>query len=89
MLLYAPAGGSISNLTVGGSAQIDDPQQGDLNGNGMIYTVANIAYGQNATFDFDVTTSPKAKEDLKLDQTPMGWTNTGVSYDTKACQLQN
>ena len=55
----------------------------------MIYTVANIAYGQNATFDFDVTTSPKAKEDLKLDQTPMGWTNTGVSYDTKACQLQN
>lgn len=88
MLLYAPAGGSISNLTVGGSAQIDDPQQGDLNGNGMIYTVANIAYGQNATFDFDMTTSPKAKEDLKLDQTPMGWTVTGVDYGKAACEIK-
>ena len=54
----------------------------------MIYTVANIAYGQNATFDFDVTTSPKAKEDLKLDQTPMGWTVTGVDYGKAACEIK-
>lgn len=88
ILLYAPAGGSISNLTVSGSAKIDDPQNGELNGKGVTYTVANIAYGQNAVFDFDVTTSPKAKEKLKLDQTPMGWMNTGVNYGKAACEIK-
>lgn len=88
ILFYAPAGGSISNLTVGGSAQIDNPKWGDFKGNSMIYTVANIAYGQNATFDFDVTTSPKAKEDLKLDQTPMGWVETGVDYGKPSCEIK-
>lgn len=69
-------------------AQIDNPKRGDFKGNSMIYTVANIAYGQNATFDFDVTTSPKAKEDLKLDQTPMGWVETGVDYGKPSCEIK-
>ena len=88
ILFYAPAGGSVSNLTVGGSAQIDDPQQGNFRGNSIIYTVANIAYGQNATFDIDMTTSPKAKGDLKLDQTPMGWVETGVEYEKPSYEIK-
>lgn len=86
VLLYAPAGGNISNLTIGGTAQADAPLTGTLNKHSMTHTVLNIAYGQNATLDFDVTTSPKTKEDLKLDQSPMGWAETGVDYEKPSCE---
>ena len=86
VLLYAPAGGNISNLTIGGTAQADAPLTGTLNKHSITHTVLNIAYGQNATLDFDVTTSPKTKEDLKLDQSPMGWAETGVDYEKPSCE---
>ena len=39
------------------------------------------------TYSFDVTTSTKAVSDLTIDQTPMGWTDSGVTTDTAACSI--
>jgi hypothetical protein len=35
-----------------------------------------------------MTTSPKAKEDLKLDQTPMGWVETGIEYEKPSYEIK-
>ncbi|WEV74275.1 DUF4012 domain-containing protein [Bifidobacterium sp. ESL0798] len=76
-LIYAPAGGSISNLSVTGYAE--RMQQKTLNGTSLYAGVVQVAPGQSVTFSFDVTTSPKTVSDLQMDQSPMGWEDPGVT----------
>lgn len=83
MLFYAPAGGSITNLTASGDVR--DQENKTMDGKNLITNVAYIAPGETVTFDFDVTTSAKAESDLRLDQTPAGWLDENVTYDTSAC----
>lgn len=83
MLFYAPAGGSITNLTASGDVR--DQENKTMDGKNLITNVAYIAPGKTVTFDFDVTTSAKAESDLRLDQTPAGWLDENVTYDTSAC----
>ena len=86
MLFYAPAGGSITNLTASGDVR--DQENKTMDGKNLITNVAYIAPGETVTFDFDVTTSAKAESDLRLDQTPAGWLDENVTYDTSACSLK-
>lgn len=86
MLFYAPAGGSITNLTASGDVR--DQENKTMDGKNLITNVAYIAPGETVTFDFDVTTSAKAESDLQLDQTPAGWLDENVTYDTSACSIK-
>ena len=86
MLFYAPAGGSITNLTASGDVR--DQENKTMDGKNLITNVAYIAPGETVTFDFDVTTSAKTESDLQLDQTPAGWLDENVTYDTSACSLK-
>lgn len=86
MLFYAPAGGSITNLTASGDVR--DQENKTMDGKNLITNVAYIAPGETVTFDFDVTTSAKAESDLRLDQTPAGWLEENVTYDTSACSIE-
>lgn len=87
MLFYAPAGGTLSNLSVA-AGQAGVPEQATMDDKTLWTSVAYIAPGETVTYEFDVTTSPKATSDLTVDQTPMGWTDTGVTVDTSACAIQ-
>lgn len=86
MLFYAPAGGSITNLTANGDVR--DQEEKTMDGKNLITNVAYIAPGKTITFDFDVTTSANAESDLRLDQTPAGWQDENVTYDTSACSIE-
>ncbi|OZG49210.1 DUF4012 domain-containing protein [Bombiscardovia coagulans] len=86
MLFYGPAGGSITNINYKGNAS---PMLKDsLDGKALWTNVASVAPGKSVTYEFDVTTSPKSKTDLKIDQTPMGWEDLGVTYDLNNCPSQ-
>ena len=86
MLFYAPAGGSITNFTASGDVR--DQENKTMDGKNLITNVAYIAPGKTVTFDFDATTSAKAESDLRLDQTPAGWLDENVTYDTSACSIK-
>ena len=86
ILFYAPKGGAISNFTVTGEA--DKPGKATMDGKQLWTSVATIAPGKSVTYSYDVSTSSKATSDLKLDQTPMGWTDEGVTYNTQACVIK-
>ena len=86
MLFYAPVGGSITNLTASGDVR--DQENKTMDGKNLITNVAYIAPGETVTFDFDVTTSAKAESDLRLDQTPAGWLDENVTYDTSVCSIK-
>lgn len=85
-LIYAPAGGSLTNLNTSG-ATVTGSRQETMNGKTVYASIAKIAPGESVTYSFDVTTSTKAVSDLTIDQTPMGWTDPGVTTDTAACSI--
>ena len=85
-LIYAPAGGSLTNLQTSGGT-VTGSRQETLNGKTVYASIANIGPGESVTYSFDVTTSIKAVSDLTIDQTPMGWTDSGVTTDTAACSI--
>ena len=88
MLMYAPAGGSISNITTSGNGTVSvAPKQTTLNGKSVTTTLVLLNPEKSMTYSFDVTTSTKATADLGVDQTPMGWEDPGVSVDTSACAI--
>ena len=88
MLIYAPAGGSISNITTSGNGTVSvAPKQTTLNGKSVTTTLVLLNPEKSMTYSFDVTTSTKATADLGVDQTPMGWEDPGVSVDTSACAI--
>ena len=78
LLFYAPAGGSITNFKVEGVGQTPSPVT--INGRSLYKAISPLQPGQSVTYEFDVTTSSKATSSLKLDQTPMGWLDSGVTY---------
>lgn len=78
MLFYAPKGGSISEIT--SSGDVRDQSNAVMDGQKLVTNVAYIAPGESVTFDFDVTTSPKAENDLTIDQTPSGKMTNEVNY---------
>jgi hypothetical protein len=86
VLFYAPAGGSISGFKVTGNGRT--PAAYTLNGQKLFMSVASIGVGASTSYDFDVTTSTKASEDLEVDQTPTTTIDTGISYDTEACEVK-
>ena len=77
MFVYAPAGGSISNLTVQNNAKIESvPQDGTT-----VYTfTADVAPAATYTISFDVTCANGARN-LLLDQTPNNSGQSGITYD--------
>ncbi len=79
VLLYAPAGGSISGLTTSGDVR----DQGDatMDGNPLNSSMAYIAPGKSVVYEFDVTVSDTATTDLKIDQTPSGKLENDVTYN--------
>ncbi|WP_314687225.1 DUF4012 domain-containing protein [uncultured Bifidobacterium sp.] len=84
-LVYPPAGGSISGLTISGKHT--DPLKTTMNGKGLYASIITLAPGASSTISFTVTTSTKATSDLKIDQTPMGWAESGVTSETDACTI--
>lgn len=75
--VYAPMGGSISNLTITGNATA--PTRVSFNGKNPFASNITLVQGASATISFDVTTSPKSAGELALDQTPMGWEDPGIA----------
>ena len=51
-----------------------------MDGKHLTTNVAYIAPGKRVTFEFDVTTSPKATAKLTIDQTPSGKLRNEVDY---------
>lgn len=84
ILLYPPAGGSITNITNNGNGS--RPTLATLNGKSLYHSLVTIAPGASVTYEYDVTTSARATTTLKLDQTPTGWTDPGIRYDNEPCQ---
>ena len=76
----------ISNLKTSGGS-VTESRQETLNGKTVYASNATIAPGESVTYSFDVTTSTKAVSDLTIDQTPMGWIDSGVTTDTAACSI--
>lgn len=79
VLLYAPAGGRISNISTTG--KVNDQGNATMDGKSLNYSMAYIAPGKSVTYEFDVTTSSKAATDLKIDQTPCGKMENTVTYN--------
>ncbi len=79
VLLYAPAGGGISNISTTG--KVNDQGDATMDGKSLNYSMAYIAPGKSVTYEFDVTTSSKATADLKIDQTPCGKMENAVTYN--------
>lgn len=79
MLFAAPSGGSMTEPTVasGSTGNVTEARRETLNGKRIYANVASLAPGQTVTYTFDVTTSAKAVTDLTVDQTPLGWTESG------------
>lgn len=90
MMFYAPKGGSLSNFSVqslqGGEAST--PVEDTLNGQKMYRSLAKLQPQQGVIFSFDVTTSPKAKYDLSIDQTPRVTPGNGMTLDTTLCNIK-
>lgn len=78
MLFYAPAGGTIGTITATGDVR--DQRKATMDGKHLTTNVAYIAPGKRVTFEFDVTTSPKATAKLTIDQTPSGKLRNEVDY---------
>ncbi len=85
ILFYPPAGGSISNLQMVGG-DLNNIVQDTLDGSHIYRTLVTIAPESQVTFSFNVTVSPKAKQTLGIDQTPMGWTDIEVKEEPAKCR---
>ena len=86
MLFYAPAGGTITDFTSTGNVQ--DQVNKTMDGKELITNVAYLEPGTSVTYEFNVTTSPKAASDLKIDQSPAGWLESGITYDVDECPAE-
>jgi hypothetical protein len=86
VLIYAPAGGNISDMHVSGD--ITDLASYTLNGHTLQMNVATLAPQKTVTYEFDVITSTAAQEELSVDQTPTATESDGISFDTLSCTIQ-
>lgn len=71
--LYAPAGGSISNLTVDGDGTFEESDS-THDGLQVVFGLTHLQAGQQLTFTYTVTTAAKA-DTLKVRTTPLGDVN--------------
>ena len=78
MLFYAPAGGTIGNITSTGDVR--DQRKTTMDGQAITTNVAYLAPGKSVTFEFDVTTSPEVQSNLVIDQSPSGKMTNDVDY---------
>ncbi len=85
-LIYAPAGGSITNMSATGN--VYDSRRETMNGTAVNASLAKLAPGASVTYSFDVTTSTQSVTDLAMDQTPMGWEGNGVTENLSSCSIR-
>ena len=85
-LVYPPSGGSIRDLTIDGDAT--SPKSTTLNGKKVYASVITIPPGGEATISFTAVTSVKSVTNLRMDQTPMGWVDQGITYDMSVCTVE-
>lgn len=81
-LIYAPKGGSISNITATGTGTAEQGiKQVTMDGAQPYLTIAKLLPGQTLTFSFDVTVSSDAVSQLAVDQTPLNQPGSNVTYN--------
>ena len=87
MLFYPPAGGRINNISQLNGA-VNAVQKTTMNGKELYKTVVEILPEQSVTYSFDVTVSPQAQSALTIDQTPLGWKDTGITVKEPKCSAK-
>lgn len=80
VLLYAPAGGRVTNVATSGDGIVNDQSDVVMDGKPLNSSMAYIAPGETVTYEFDVKVSDKASAELKIDQTPCGKMTNDVTY---------
>lgn len=68
VFIFAPAGGTISDMTVDGYS--NGGGMATYNGNQVYFDFVQTLGGATTTFTYNVTTSPEATEELTIVQTP-------------------
>ena len=87
ILFYPPAGGRINNISQLNGA-VNAVQKTTMNGKELYKTVVEILPEQSVTYSFDVTGSPQAQSALTIDQTPLGWKDTGITVKEPKCSAK-
>lgn len=88
ILFYPPAGGRIDNISQLNGA-VNAVQKTTMNGKELYKTVVEILPEQSVTYSFDVTVSPQAQSTLTVDQTPLGWKDTGITVKEPKCSTKS
>lgn len=88
ILFYPPAGGRIDNISQLNGA-VNAVQKTTMNGKELYKTVVEILPEQSVTYSFDVTVSPQAQSMLTVDQTPLGWKDTGITVKEPKCSTKS
>lgn len=88
ILFYPPAGGRIDNISQLNGA-VNAVQKTTMNGKELYKTVVEILPEQSVTYSFDVTVSPQAQSALTIDQTPLGWKDTGITVKEPKCSTKS
>ncbi|KOA50267.1 chemotaxis protein [Bifidobacterium animalis subsp. animalis MCC 0483] len=87
ILFYPPAGGRIDNISQLNGA-VDAVQKTTMDGKEVYKTVVEVLPEQSVTYSFDVTVSPQAQSALTIDQTPLGWKDTGITVKEPKCSTK-
>ena len=87
ILFYPPAGGRINNISQLNGA-VNAVQKTTMNGKELYKSVVEILPEQSVTYSFDVTVSPQAQSALTIDQTPLGWKDTGITVKEPKCSAK-
>lgn len=88
-LIYAPAGGSISGLSITGTGTSTTPQEVSMDGATPYMSVITLKPGQSVTISFSVLTSAKATQTLGIDQTPLNYPGTNVTVEKGGCSTSS
>lgn len=87
ILFYPPAGGRIDSISQLNGA-VDAVQKTTMDGKEVYKTVVEVLPEQSVTYSFDVTVSPQAQSALTIDQTPLGWKDTGITVKEPKCSAK-
>ncbi len=88
ILFYPPAGGRIDNISQLNGA-VDAVQKTTMDGKEVYKTVVEVLPEQSVTYSFDITVSPQAQSTLTVDQTPLGWKDTGITVKEPKCSTKS
>lgn len=87
ILFYPPTGGRIDSISQLNGA-VDAVQKTTMDGKEVYKTVVEVLPEQSVTYSFDVTVSPQAQSALTIDQTPLGWKDTGITVKEPKCSAK-